>query len=138
MDCSTPGFPVLQNLSDLTQTHAHWGFPVGLDGKVSTCNAGDRRRPGFDSWVGKIPWRMEFQPTPISCLENPMDRKAWQATVHEVAKSQTRLSDKNMFFESVMPSNHLICHPLLLLPSIFPSIRVFSKKSAVCIRWPKD
>ena len=38
-----------------------------------------------------------------------------------------------------MPSNHLIlCHPLLLLPSVFPSIRVFSKESAVCIRWPKD
>ena len=41
--------------------------------------------------------------------------------------------------ESVMPSNHLIlCHPLLLLPSIFPSIRVFSNESAVRIRWPKD
>ena len=40
--------------------------------------------------------------------------------------------------ESVMPSNHLIlCHPFLLLPSIFPSIRVFSKESAVCIRWPE-
>ena len=37
-----------------------------------------------------------------------------------------------------MPSNHLIlCHPLLLLPSIFPSIKVFSNKSALCIRWPK-
>ena len=37
-----------------------------------------------------------------------------------------------------MPSNHLIlCHPLLLLPSIFPSIRVFSNESALCIRWPK-
>ena len=41
--------------------------------------------------------------------------------------------------ESVMPSSHLIlCHPLLLLPSIFPSIRVFSNESALCIRWPKD
>ena len=40
--------------------------------------------------------------------------------------------------ESVIPSNHLIlCHPLLLLPSIFPSIRVFSNDSAVRIRWPK-
>ena len=40
--------------------------------------------------------------------------------------------------ESVMPSNHLIlCCPLLLLPSIFPNIRVFSNKSALCIRWPK-
>ncbi|KAB0337272.1 hypothetical protein FD755_025669 [Muntiacus reevesi] len=40
--------------------------------------------------------------------------------------------------ESVMPSNHLIlCHSLLLLPSIFPSIRVFSNESVLCIRWPK-
>ena len=43
-----------------------------------------------------------------------------------------------MSTESVMPSNHLIlCHPLLLPPSIFPSIRVFSNESALCIRWPK-
>ena len=43
-----------------------------------------------------------------------------------------------MFIESVMPSNHLIlCHPLLLLPSIFPNIRVFSNESALCIRWPQ-
>ena len=40
--------------------------------------------------------------------------------------------------ESVMPFNHLIlCHPLLLLPSIFPSSRVFSSEVALCIRWPK-
>ena len=45
---------------------------------------------------------------------------------------------KLMSIESVMPSNHLIlCHPLLLLPSIFPSIRVFSNESVLCIRWPK-
>ena len=45
---------------------------------------------------------------------------------------------KLLSFESVMPSNHLIlCHPLLLLPSIFPSIRVFSNESALHIRWPK-
>ena len=43
-----------------------------------------------------------------------------------------------MSIVSVMPSNHLsLCHPLLLLPSIFPSIRVFSTESALCIRWPK-
>ena len=42
-----------------------------------------------------------------------------------------------MSVESVMPSHHLIlCHPLLLLPSIFPSIRVYSNESAVCIMWP--
>ena len=45
---------------------------------------------------------------------------------------------KLMSIESVMPSYHLIlCRPLLLLPSIFPSIRVFSNESAFCIRWPK-
>ena len=45
---------------------------------------------------------------------------------------------KLMSIELVMPSNHLIlCHPLLLLPSIFPSIRVFSKESVLHIRWPK-
>ena len=45
---------------------------------------------------------------------------------------------KLMSIESVMPSNHFIlCHPLLLLPSIFPSIRVFSNESALHIRWPK-
>ena len=46
---------------------------------------------------------------------------------------------KLMSIESVMPSNHLIlCCPLLLLPSIFRSIRVFSSESLLCIRWPKD
>ena len=45
---------------------------------------------------------------------------------------------KLMSIESVMPSNHLIlCRPLLLLPSIFPSTKVFSNESALCIRWPK-
>ena len=45
---------------------------------------------------------------------------------------------KVMSIKSVMPSNYLVlCHPLLLLPSIFPSIRVFSNESVLCIRWPK-
>ena len=45
---------------------------------------------------------------------------------------------KLMSMESVTPSNHLIlCHPLLLLPSIFPNIRVFSNESVLCVRWPK-
>ena len=45
---------------------------------------------------------------------------------------------KFLSIESVMPFNHLIlCHPLFLLPSIFPSMRVFSNELALCIRWPK-
>ena len=53
-----------------------------------------------------------------------------------VTNSQSLLT--LMSIESVMPSNHLIlCHPLLVLPSIFPSIRVFSNESVLHIRWPK-
>ena len=53
-----------------------------------------------------------------------------------IINSQSLL--KLMFIESVMPSNHLIlCRPLLFLPSIFPSIRVFSSESVLRIRWPK-
>ena len=52
--------------------------------------------------------------------------------------TNSRSLPRLMSIESVMPSNHLIlCHPLLLLPSIFPSIRVFPNESALCIRWPK-
>ena len=52
--------------------------------------------------------------------------------------TNSRSLPKLMSIESVMPSNHLIlCHPLLLLPSIFLSVRVFSNESALCIRWSK-
>ena len=44
------------------------------------------RRPGLDLWLGKIPWKRKWQPTPGFLLENPMDREAWQATGHGVAE----------------------------------------------------
>ena len=60
---------------------------------------------------------------------------AYQASL-SITNSQNLL--KLMCIESVIPSNHLIfCHLLLLLPSVFPSIRVFSNESVFCIRWPK-
>ena len=52
---------------------------------------------GFNPWVGKIPWRRKWQPTPVFLLENPMDREAWWATVHGVTKSQTQLSNFSLF-----------------------------------------
>ena len=63
----------------------------------------------------------------------------WTAAHHaSLSITNTWSLHKLISIESVMPSNHLIlCHPLLLLPSIFPSIRVFSNESALCIRWPK-
>ena len=61
---------------------------------------------------------------------------ACQASLSIITNSRSLL--KLMSIESVMPSNHLVlCHPLLLLPSIFPSSRVFSNESVLCIRWPK-
>jgi len=71
--------------------------------------------------------------------------RVWLFAAPWTAACQASLSITNsqslpklMSIESVMPSNHLIlCPPLLLLPSIFPSIRVFSNESALCIRWPK-
>ena len=63
-------------------------------------------------------------------------RTAAQQAFLSITNSQNIL--KLMSIELVMSSNHLIlCHPLLLLPSIFSSIRVFSNESAFCIRWPK-
>ena len=71
-----------------------------------------------------FPTNYQWYPT----LCNPMDCSKPGLSVHH----------QLMSIESVMPSNHLIlCRPLLLLPSIFPSIRVFSNESVICIRWPK-
>ena len=63
----------------------------------------------------------------------------WTAALQaSLSITNSRSLLKLMSIESVMPSNHLIlCHPLLLPPSIFPIIRVFSSESVLCIRWPK-
>ena len=62
----------------------------------------------------------------------------WTARQASLSITNSQSLLKLTSIESVMPSNHLIlCHPLLLLPSIFLSIRVFSNESVLCIRWPK-
>ena len=79
---------------------------------------------------------IQFSSVALSCLTlcNPMDCSTPGLLSITNSQSLFRL----MSIESVMPSNHLIlCHPLLLSPSIFPSIRVFSNESALRIRWPK-
>ena len=110
---------------------------------------------GFSPCVWKIPWRRKWLPTPaflsgdlrgqrsLSSAQS-LSRVRLFATPWTVA-CQASLSItsiwsllKLMSIESVMPSNHLIlCRPLLLLPSVFPGIRVFSNESVLCIRWPK-
>ena len=65
------------------------GFPGGSDDRV--CLQWGRHE--FDPWVGKISWKRNGNPLQYSCLENPMDRRAWQATVHRVTKSWMWLRD---------------------------------------------
>ena len=79
---------------------------------------------------------VQFSSVPQSCptLCNPMDCSIPGFPVHHQLPEPAKL----MSIESVIPSDHLIlCCPLLLLSSIFPSIRVFSNESFLCIRWPK-
>ena len=79
---------------------------------------------------------VQFSSVAQSCptLCDPMNCSTPGLPVHHQLPSLPKLRS----FEKIMPSNHLIlCPPLLLPPSIFPSIRVFSNESALCIRWPK-
>ena len=65
------------------------GFPSGSDSKASACNAED---PGMIPGWGRSPGEGNGNPLQYSCLENPMDREDWQATIHGVAKSWIQLS----------------------------------------------
>ena len=77
-----------------THTHTHtyiqMGFTGGSDGKESTCNAGD---PGLNAGSGRSSGEENGYPLQYSHLENSMDRGAWQAIIHGVTRSWTRLGD---------------------------------------------
>ena len=142
-----------------TTVSCRMGIPHGLVVKNLPANAGEL---GSIPGSGRYPKKGNGNSLQYSCLRNPMDRGAWWATIHQfssvqslsqvrffvtpwTAAHQATLSITNsqsllklMSVESVMPSNHLIlCHPFLLLPSIFPSIRAFSHESALQISWPR-
>ena len=104
----------------------------GGESKVWCCKKNIAQEPGMlGPWI-KVQFSSVTQSCPILC--EPMNHSTPDLPVHH----QLRSLPKPMSIESVMPSNHLIlCLPLLLLPSIFPNIRVFSNESALCIRWPK-
>ena len=79
---------------------------------------------------------VQFSSVSQSCLTLVTPWNAAPQASLSITNSQS--PPKSTSIESVIPSNHLIlCHPLLHLPSIFPSIRVFSNESALRIRWPK-
>ena len=94
---------------------------------------------GYSPWCRKeldmterLHFHFQFSHSVVSDSLRPYEPQA------SLSNTNSQSSPKPMSIESVMPSNHLLlCHPLLLLPSIFPSIRVFSNESAFHIRWPK-
>ena len=67
---------------------SHWASLVVLVVKTRLPMQVRYERCRFNPCVGKIPWRMAQKPTPVSCLENPIDREAWQAAVHTVSQSE--------------------------------------------------
>ena len=119
MDCSTPGFPVLHYCSDFAQTHVH--------------QVGEAIHPSHPL----------LSPVLTKSLLKLISIKSVMPSAHlilcyPVSFTITNSLLKLMSIKSVMPSTHLIlCCPLLLLPSIFPSIRVFSSEPALHIRWLK-
>ena len=94
----------------------------------------------MENILNLIIWYLKVQFISVQSLSHvQLFATPWAAT-HQASLSFTisRSLLKFMSFKSVMPSNHLnLCHPLLLLPSIFPSLRVFSNELVLHIRWPK-
>ena len=87
------------------------GFPGGSEVKASACNAGDLGSiPGW----GRSPREGNGNPLQYSCLENRMDGGAWRATVHGVAKSQTRLSDFTFNFHFRALEKEMATHSSVL------------------------
>ena len=67
------------------------GFPGGTSGKEPACQCRRCKRHRFDPWVGKIPWRRKWQPTPVFLIGESHGRGTWQATVHRITPSQAPL-----------------------------------------------
>ena len=90
--------------------HILWTSQVFPSGKESPCQCQRFKRLRFEPWIKKVPWRRAQQPLQYSCLEKPMDRGAWWATIHRVTKSQTQL--KQLSTHNV-PYLHPPCFPQL-------------------------
>ena len=75
--------------------YVYMGFPGGSDGKESACSVGDL---GSIPGLGRSPGEENIYPCQYSCLKNSKDRRAWRATVHEVAKSWTQLNNFHFTF----------------------------------------
>ena len=112
-------FPSIRVFSNGSALHIRWPKYWSFSFRISTFNESVQFSSVARSYL---------------FLCDPMDCSMPGFPVHHYSQSLLKL----MFIELVMPSKHIIlCHPLLFLPSIFLSIRVFSSESVLCIRWPK-
>ena len=107
-------------------------FPRWHNGKESTLQCRRYKRRGFDPWLGRSPWVGNGNPLQCSCLENSMNREAWQAIVQRVAKSRTWLSTHAPFLGGIARDVHTSC--FLTTLSGF-SDHVLSTDSAKFIFW---
>ena len=132
-----PGFPVHHRLLELAQIHVHQvGDAIQPSHPLLSLSP-----PAFN-----LPNIRVFSNESVLCISSVQSLSCVQLFVTPwTAACQTSLSITNswsllklMSIKSMMPSNHLIfCHPLLLLPSIFPCISIFSNESVLHIMWPK-
>ena len=94
------------------------------------------KNSAVDFWLFSISLAIQFSSSVQSISHVRVFATPWTVACQAITNSQSLL--KLTSIESVMPCNHLIlCHPLFLLTSIFPRIRIFSNELALCIRWPK-
>ena len=117
-----------------------WAVEGGCFPGPGKCH-GQRNRMGYSPWGCKeLDWATNTHTASVQLLRHVRLFVTPWTGAHQASLSITNSwsPPKPTSIESMMPSNHFIlCHPLLLLPSIFPSIRVFSNESALPMRWPK-
>ena len=109
------------------------GLPRWLSGKETACQHRKHRRCGFSLWLGRSPGGGNGSPLQCSCLENPMDRGAWRATVHRVAESHmtehsTHANSQDASAGVAWVHGPSVCgrsHPWPSLPPLFGQRRVF-------------
>ena len=135
MDCNPPGSSVHGILQARIM---EW---VAMPSPRGSSQLRDQTHVSYVSCIGR--WVLYHSCHLFSSVQSlshvPLLATPWTAA-HQASLSITNSQSllKLMYIESVIPYNYLIlCHPLLLPPSIFPSIRVFSNESVLCIRWPK-
>ena len=146
MDCTTPGFPAQHTFPELAQTHVHRvGEAIQPSHPLSSPSIFPSIRVFSKESILRIRWPKYWSFSFSISSSNEYSGLiffGWTGWISLLSKGLSRVSSNTTVqkhqFLYLNVSNHLIlCRPLLLLPLIFPSIKVFSNESALHIRWPK-